>query len=331
MKVSIVVPVYKAECYIERCARSLFSQTYEDIEIIFVIDGSPDRSLDILNEVLSKYTSVKNKVTLLVHSQNLGCAISRKEGMNSSTGEFILQVDSDDYVAPNYVEDLVESAVKNKSDVVICDYYLDYISHLHRVNVTPPLEPQKCLSLLLDGSMHNGLWNKLIRRSILVENNIEPHENIRFLDDKLISTPVMYFAKRISYVPKALYYYNKLNPNSVSADSKDCYAQDFKTAISYIDAFFNDKECDSSIYRSIDHFRVSIVANLLLYADRQEKAYMDQMLSGLSFRTIFTQPVIPAYYKVALFVYKLHIPFRYQLIRMTVSMSKNILRFKKSL
>ena len=132
MLVSIIIPVYNSEKFMERCVRSLFEQKYQDIEFIFVDDGSTDSSMGILNQLLDEYPSVKERVVILTHSENKGCAMARLEGMKRATGEYLIQVDSDDYVTPDYVEKLVTSAKKYGSDVVVCDYFYFHDNHIDR-------------------------------------------------------------------------------------------------------------------------------------------------------------------------------------------------------
>ena len=94
MKVSIVIPIYNAERYIERCIRSLFEQTYQDIEYVFIDDGSTDRSMEVFQSVLAEYPSVQERVKVFAHDTNKGCAMARWEGMKHATGESLIPVDS---------------------------------------------------------------------------------------------------------------------------------------------------------------------------------------------------------------------------------------------
>ena len=97
-KVSILVPVYGVEKYIKRCARSLFEQTYDNIEYIFVDDCTQDRSIDILEEVLKEYPNRKNQVKILHHAKNRGLSASRNTALDASTGDYLMHVDADDYL-----------------------------------------------------------------------------------------------------------------------------------------------------------------------------------------------------------------------------------------
>ena len=124
MKVSIVVPVYNVAPYIEQFARSVFEQTLEDIEYVFVDDCSPDSSMDILLSVLEEYPHRKQKVKIVRHEKNMGIAVTRKDGYMKSTGEYMIYVDSDDYLEPRMLELMYAKAKEHDADMIVCDIYL---------------------------------------------------------------------------------------------------------------------------------------------------------------------------------------------------------------
>ena len=121
-KVSVVVPIYGVEKYIERCARSLFEQTLEDIEYIFINDASPDSSIDILKKSLEDYPQRKAQVRIINQPYNMGAAKAREVGIKASTGEYNIHCDSDDWMELNAYEQLYNHAKNNDCDVVIGKY-----------------------------------------------------------------------------------------------------------------------------------------------------------------------------------------------------------------
>lgn len=114
-KISIVVPIYKVEEYINRCIDSILNQTHKNIEIILVDDGSPDNSGKICDEYAKKDKRIK-----VIHKKNEGVSIARNTGIENSSGEYIAFVDPDDYIGENYILDLYEMCIKNKSEISIC-------------------------------------------------------------------------------------------------------------------------------------------------------------------------------------------------------------------
>ena len=121
-KVSILVPVYGVEKYIERCARSLFEQTYDNIEYIFVDDCTKDRSIEILQKVLEDYPNRKNQVKILHHEKNRGLSAARNTALDASTGDYLMHVDSDDYLRKDAVLLLAKKITTASSQVIIFGY-----------------------------------------------------------------------------------------------------------------------------------------------------------------------------------------------------------------
>ena len=121
-KVSIIVPVYGVEKYIERCARSLFEQTLDDIEYLFIDDCTPDKSVEILKRVLEEYPHRKSQVVIHRMEQNSGQAKVREWGMRNATGEYLIHCDSDDWVDMDMYRIMYEEAKRTDADIVMCGY-----------------------------------------------------------------------------------------------------------------------------------------------------------------------------------------------------------------
>ena len=122
-KVSVCIPVYGVEKYIERCARSLFEQTMKDgIEFIFVNDCTKDKSIEILEQVLGEYPERKEQVKIIHHEKNKGLVAARKTGLAHATGDYIIHCDSDDWVDLNLYETMYNKAVEVNADVVCCPF-----------------------------------------------------------------------------------------------------------------------------------------------------------------------------------------------------------------
>ena len=124
MKVSIVIPVYRAEKYMERCVDSVLAQTYENIEVILVEDGSPDRCGEICDAYAKKDARVK-----VIHKENEGVSKARNTGLKEVTGEFVQFVDSDDALKPNMTELLVKNMAEQSGDLVICGFYEENLNY----------------------------------------------------------------------------------------------------------------------------------------------------------------------------------------------------------
>lgn len=205
-KISVIVPVYGVEKYIERCADSLFLQTLDDVEYIFVDDCTPDRSIELLEEKVAEYQPLlarDNKVVQIIRMQaNSGLPAVRQRGVTEACGDFLIHCDSDDWMDLNMLEILYSAAVAENADIAICDFYRSDGSNHCYVNAMPK-------KALLQGPV----WNKLVKTSIYKDNEIEfPRSNKA--EDGVIMTQISFFSKKIIYVSSPLYYYY-INPQSI--------------------------------------------------------------------------------------------------------------------
>ena len=127
IKVSVIVPVYKTEAFIERCAQALFSQTLKEVEFIFVDDATPDKSIVIVEDLLAKdYQDRKQDVIILRHEENKGASISRNDGLARAKGEYVHWCDSDDWMESDMLEKLYVAAKEKESDIAYCDFFLSF-------------------------------------------------------------------------------------------------------------------------------------------------------------------------------------------------------------
>ena len=203
-KVSIIIPVYGVEKYIERCARSLFEQTLDDIEYLFVDDCTPDKSVEILKRVLEEYPQRKGQVVIHRMEQNSGQAKVREWGMRNATGEYVIHCDSDDWVNVHMYEDMYNKAIEEDTDVVISGFEITNGFSVISVHTTNYKSFNELCKVILTGRISGALWNKLIRRSLL---DYIKYPNGNMGEDMTIILQCLYFAKSISTVEKPLYSY----------------------------------------------------------------------------------------------------------------------------
>ena len=122
-KVSVIIPVYNVEKYIERCARSLFGQTLDDIEYIFIDDCSTDNSIFIMQNILEEYPKRKNSVKIIRHSVNKGVGQTRQDGIDVASGQYLIHCDPDDWVDASIYQKLYSEAILKSAEMVICDFF----------------------------------------------------------------------------------------------------------------------------------------------------------------------------------------------------------------
>jgi len=215
IRVSILMPIYKVEQYLEKTLSSVFTQTYPYIDYVFVNDCSPDGSLNVLYNTIAKYNIPDDRYIVVDHQTNEGIAVSRADCIAKASGDYVFFVDSDDWVEADAVEQMVGACRSGQIDIVGCDYAKDFLSgqvtvHHENYSVSCRENMLKCLNYQI-GTV---LWKLLIRRSLFDNISITPHVDI--VEDYIISTKLYYYAKTFASIPKAFYHYVQYNQARVS-------------------------------------------------------------------------------------------------------------------
>lgn len=212
-KVSILVPVYGVEKYIEQCAVSLMEQTYDNIEYIFVNDCTKDSSINILREVINRYPQRKSQVQIINHEKNRGLAAARNTALDASTGDYLWHVDSDDWIARDAVEKLVNKAINVKADIIIFDYY-----NVRRNGSSRSLinykDRESYISDILLHSIAGSVWNKFFNAVFYRNSGVRSIEGLNHGEDYAIIPRLLHKAQNISVYKEALYFYNLTNQSS---------------------------------------------------------------------------------------------------------------------
>lgn len=240
--VSICVPVYGVEKYIQRCAVSLFEQTYNNIEYVFINDCTKDKSIEVLMETLEHYPNRKSQVSIIKHQHNKGLAGARNTGVQHATGEFILWVDSDDSINVTTVEKLVELQKTKDSDIVCCDslvHFPRYKTSYRNIDYVDGKDLS--LKMIQDIAPHQ-LWGHLIRRSLYIDNGITAVEGINQGEDWHVMPRLAYYANKVDTLHEALYYYDMTSVNSYSNNLTSNTITEHNMAHSVLNSFFADKE-----------------------------------------------------------------------------------------
>lgn len=203
-KVSIVIPVFNAERYLERCCESLLAQTLDSIEYVFVNDGSTDNSINLINKIAERYPNRFNSIKIIDRKENRGVAFTRQEGLDNATGEFVIHCDADDWVESDMYETLYNKAIAHNADIVCCNYVIDTEGTSSRVVEFPKGD----FKILFNLSPTRGsLVNKLVKRKIITDNNIYFENDINWGEDFLFSIKCQILANKVIIVHKAYYHY----------------------------------------------------------------------------------------------------------------------------
>lgn len=210
--VTVIIPVYGVENYIERCAKSLFEQSLDNIEYIFVNDCTPDNSIVVLQNVIEQYPTRKEFVKILNHKQNQGLPAARQTGLKVATGDYVIHCDSDDWVDLDLYESMYNTALENNLDVVCCDckntdgvnYTITKGGHLTDID--------DCICDMMHRRMWWSLCNKIFRRSLYSNGIVFPKDAMG--EDMCLCLQMFRSAKSVGYTPEKYYNYY-INPNSI--------------------------------------------------------------------------------------------------------------------
>lgn len=196
-KVSVIVPIYNVEKYLEKCINSLLSQTLEDIQIILVNDGSKDNSGNIAKE----YGKNNKGRVIYVEKENGGLSYARNYGLKYATGDFIAFLDSDDYIEKNAYEEMYNKAIEENADYVECDFIWEFPNKIRVDKQYPYKNKKEMLSFV-----RVVAWNKLIKRQLIIDNNLEFPKGLRY-EDVEFTYKLIPFINKFAYVDKPFIHY----------------------------------------------------------------------------------------------------------------------------
>lgn len=210
-KISVIIPIYNVEKYLEKCLKSVVKQTLKDIEIICINDGSTDKSLEILKNFAQNDNRIK-----IINQKNSGPSIARNKGIKCAQGEYVSFIDSDDYIDLDFLEKLYNSAKKYDADIAvggikrIRKYKWKYHLKINTSEVTENIDRK---FLICDVPDKCYVWNKIYKLSELNKNNLMFEENVYF-EDRCFTAQALVYLKRLVTVPD-IYYNYWTNPKSI--------------------------------------------------------------------------------------------------------------------
>ena len=219
--VSVIVPVYNAEAYLEQCLESLLGQTYGNTEILLVDDGSTDGSGALCDAYAAKDARIKT-----LHKENGGASSARNAGLREATGDYIYFLDSDDHIEPTLLEKLLLSAKENDADLVFFDAWaldentgrISETNYNHRERYAPDTGKNLMAKMVANKDFHMGVWQLFYRKAFLDRTQLRFVEGIIY-EDFLFTCRAYCLAERVSYVPEFLYT-RRYRANSVMTAKK---------------------------------------------------------------------------------------------------------------
>lgn len=263
LQVTILMPIYKVEQYLEKTLCSIFNQTYPYLDFVFVNDCSPDNSLQVLQDTIARHEIESNRYIIVNHTQNEGIAVSRADCITNAKGDYIFFVDSDDWIEKDAVEKMVAATRNGTIDIVGCDYMKDYISGqttYHHDNYADSCREN--LYRCLNYDIATVLWKLLIRRSLFDNFQITPHVDI--VEDYIMSVKLYYYAQSFIALPQAFYHYVQYNQARVSLQTRWSISMHIK-GVEEVEHFCKEKGLyDEDVVQKLLMRKFNIKSNFVL-------------------------------------------------------------------
>lgn len=290
-KVSVIVPVYGVEKYIERCARSLFEQTLDDIEYLFIDDCTPDHSIEMLLKIMEEYPQRKPQVIIHRMEMNSGQAKVREWGIKNATGEYLIHCDGDDWVEITMYEKLYNKAISEGDDIVMCNYYTDNGNgDKHYKNcIVKSCSQQELFRAALLQDITSAVWNKLVRRELVPQEKLI-YAKYNMGEDYLLVIQYFFFAKKIAIIDEPLYHYYLNNNSITNFSSVDMVLYRFHQSIRNmegVEKFLSRENIDLLYQKEIDKLKYNKRNYLLpLLSSRNYYNLWRRTFSEINFRIL---------------------------------------------
>lgn len=281
--VSILVPIYNVENYIVRCARSLFEQTYPDIEYIFVNDCTPDNSVEILKNIIQEYPQRKEHIRIISHEKNRGLAAARNTAVENCQTEFLMHVDSDDYLEKDTVEKLVSKQKNGNYDIVTGNAKFHRKDNITILRKNEPKEKEELIKFYIQPVYNHTIWGRLIRTSLYKENKIQALEGYNIGEDHQVIPQLFYYAKHFASIDDIVYHYDCTNESSymyINNDYQKELSRHYQNTMSFnvLRSFFENKKTIflKQVYK---YMPIYLERAIMLSVKTDNKVIYDKLLS----------------------------------------------------
>lgn len=268
-KVSVIIPVYNAEEHLEQCINSMISQSYRNLEIVLVDDGSNDNCGMLCDDYAKK-----DKRIIAIHKSNEGVSEARNTGIKAAAGEFICFLDSDDYVENNLIENAVNNAVQHLCDIVIWGFYLDYFdkwgsrvkTSVYHTGINGIYSKSSFKELPLNYQFINCLgyvWNKMYHKRLLKNNQIIFNKDISISEDLLFNADVFSLSGNLGFIDKPFTHYTQRNTSLGKRYYPNYFEIKMNISNSLVTLFKSWEIDQKKIDRSITHFGLKSITGTI--------------------------------------------------------------------
>ncbi len=233
--ISIIAPIYGVERFIAKFADSVLSQSYPHIEFIFVNDGTKDRSMEVLQEVIDRYPHRREQI-VIVNKENGGLPAARRTGIEHATGDYIYHADSDDYIAPDSVEKMAAKIEQTGAEVIYFNYVKEYPKResFKREREYTAATKEQFVRNMYNHKAFGTLCNKCVKRSVYTSHTIYTPK-YGYAEDCYVSTQLIGYAESIAYLNEDIYHYRKDNPNVLTMQKRRKRKREY--ALNFLDLY----------------------------------------------------------------------------------------------
>lgn len=307
--ISIIVPIYNTEKYLSKCLNSIIAQTYTNWEAILIDDGSPDNCGMICDEYALKDNRFK-----VIHQSNGGVSVARQTGLDNATGDYIIHCDPDDWIEPTMLDEMLDHAISNNADMIICDFITHKKNKTQHVSqeIKKPATAKEVQSKIINQQLHGSCWNKLIKRDCCIDIKFTP-KDISLAEDELFIVRVLNKDIKVSYINKAYYHYRMDNTDSICSSKSDKIIISRTKVIEEYEKFLNPIE-----YNNFFNIKYDILLTLFKTKNlKQLKNTYKEIHPIIIYPERKYSPVLPLGYffqraikgntYIAYYLYKLHL------------------------
>ena len=350
--ISVIIPVYNSEKYLKKSIESVMFQTYRNLEIILIDDGSTDKSAQICDKYAKNDVRIK-----VIHKKNEGVSIARNAGIEVSSGDYITFVDGDDWIEKDAIESLHKALINNNSDIVRGNYYREDITGVYgkgnfysfenkNINKDDFELRNKLLIMILTGKFLSYVWLLLIKKSLLIENKILFKKDISFMEDTLFYVELICTKSKIYFLDKETYhYFDNLDSATKSLDNVVRNIYSLLKVNNDIRNILNKKQTNNDVLKSeMDTNHCNMIINLFFklyknnpYEKNRIKEEIRKILKNENFNSIIQNAdsnKMPIHFKIQYLCIKrkkINFLFFYYIIRKILSKIKDIIQKRKGM
>lgn len=267
MRVSVIMPVYNAEGCLPVALESLKSQSFRDFEVVFVDDCSTDGTPSVL-EAFKKESDISCKIVR--QEVNGGVAAARNKGLEAAEGDYLAFLDADDRMEPEELEKAVAKAEEAAAEIVGWDWTLGFEKNGRYMRQTDYDSPRQALKNLMGGTMRWNLWLFLVKRKLLIDNNIQFIEGANMGEDMMVIIKAFAKAKKVVQIHKPLYRYNAVSQTSLSRQFSEERRAEIMANLSEVEKTIKDSQYSSDLKDYVDYLKLFLKLPLLISPDKKD-------------------------------------------------------------